>query len=79
MKGLAAMLTKLYVVPDDCTHVDIGARPKSKRSLDFTSPRALPLASGPEQLTDGDTEWQLLEVRIMLECYWSATSCLQVL
>jgi hypothetical protein len=59
--------------------VDSGIRPKSKRSLDFTSPRALPSASGAEQLTDGDTEWQLLEVRITLEWYWSATSCLQVL
>jgi hypothetical protein len=69
----------LCVVSDECTHVDSGARPKSKRSLDFTSPSALSSASGTEQPTGGDTEWQLLEVRIMLEWYWSATSCLQVL
>lgn len=42
--------------------MDTGARPKSKRSLDFTSPRALLSESATERQMDGDRERQLLEV-----------------
>jgi hypothetical protein len=44
-KGLVAMVTELCVVPDECMHVDTGAR----RSLDFTSPRAPLSAPAAEQ------------------------------
>jgi hypothetical protein len=62
-KGLAAMVTESCVFPDECMHVDTGARPKSRRSLDFTSPRAPLSASATEEPMDGDGEWQPLEVR----------------
>jgi hypothetical protein len=68
VKELAAILTKLCIASDECSYVDRGARPKSKRSLDFSSPKAPPLTAPAVQVMD-DVELQLSEVRIVLEVF----------
>jgi hypothetical protein len=67
VKGLAAILTVFYNVADECSHVERDACPKSKRSLDFSSPKVLPptLSTDPAVQVMGDVELQLPNVRII--------------
>lgn len=66
MKELPDTLTGLCVVSDQCSHADRGSCPKSKRSLDFSSPKA-PSPMAPALGVMDDVELQLPEVSIVHE------------
>jgi hypothetical protein len=68
VNGLAVLLTRFCIVSDECPPIGRDACPSSKRSLDFSSPKAPPSTGPAVQVMDG-VGLQLPEVRVVLDLF----------